>query len=175
MFFSMAGIGLDAKVAADVATSKNHRGLLLYVIASSRKLLSYLPAEYFIESDADTVRLLALIRGDCQLAPVRLRRARCTARGHGRRPARSRGNRGALVRRRSSADPVALYRRLSPATRRPHVESPRGSRSCEQAHAVPRGWGGGERGDRNRRRAPTRQRCAYARKPRDGRPAETPR
>ena len=60
MFFNVAGIGLDAKVAADVSTYTNRRGLRPYLTASTRELLSYFPHEYTIESDAGSIRATAL-------------------------------------------------------------------------------------------------------------------
>jgi diacylglycerol kinase (ATP) len=60
MFFNMAGIGLDAKVAADVGTFGNQRGLRPYLRASAREVLSYLPLTYEIDIDAGNVRRDAL-------------------------------------------------------------------------------------------------------------------
>jgi diacylglycerol kinase (ATP) len=60
MFFNVAGIGLDAKVAADVATFKHRRGLLPYVAASTREILSWLPIEYTLDSDVGTIRASAM-------------------------------------------------------------------------------------------------------------------
>jgi diacylglycerol kinase (ATP) len=61
MFFNLAGIGLDAKVAADVGTFGNQRGLRPYLRASAREVLSYLPLTYSIDIDARSVRTDALI------------------------------------------------------------------------------------------------------------------
>jgi diacylglycerol kinase (ATP) len=55
MFFNVAGIGLDAKVAADVGTFRNQRGLRPYLSASAREMLGYLPVEYTIETDGGSV------------------------------------------------------------------------------------------------------------------------
>ena len=61
MFFNVAGIGLDAKVAADVATFRNPRGLLPYIAACTSELLSYLPAEYTIDTNTGSMRARALV------------------------------------------------------------------------------------------------------------------
>jgi diacylglycerol kinase (ATP) len=61
MFFNIAGIGLDAKVAADVGTFGNQRGLRPYLRASAREVLGYLPLTYEIDIDAGSVRRDALI------------------------------------------------------------------------------------------------------------------
>jgi diacylglycerol kinase (ATP) len=61
MFFNIAGIGLDAKVAADVGTFTNQRGLRPYLSASAREVLGYLPLEYTIDIDAASVRRNALL------------------------------------------------------------------------------------------------------------------
>jgi YegS/Rv2252/BmrU family lipid kinase len=61
MFFNVAGIGLDAKVAFDVAAFRNPRGLRPYVVASARELLSYFPCQYAIDSDAGSLRASALV------------------------------------------------------------------------------------------------------------------
>jgi diacylglycerol kinase (ATP) len=61
MFFNVAGIGLDAKVAADVGTFGNQRGLRPYLRASAREVLGYRPVTYAIDIDADGVRTDALI------------------------------------------------------------------------------------------------------------------
>lgn len=61
MFFNVAGIGLDAKVAADVSTFGNQRGLRPYVRASAREVLGYLPVEYTIDIDAGSVCKHALL------------------------------------------------------------------------------------------------------------------
>ena len=55
MFFNVAGIGLDAKVAADVGTFRNQRGLRPYLSASAREMFGYLPVEYSIDTDAGSV------------------------------------------------------------------------------------------------------------------------
>ena len=55
MFFNVAGIGLDAKVAADVGTFRNQRGLRPYLSASAREMLGYLPVEYTIDTDAGSM------------------------------------------------------------------------------------------------------------------------
>jgi diacylglycerol kinase (ATP) len=61
MFFNVAGIGLDAKVAADVGTFRNQRGLRPYLSASAREMLGYLPVEYTIDFGAASVCRYALI------------------------------------------------------------------------------------------------------------------
>jgi diacylglycerol kinase (ATP) len=61
MFFNVAGIGLDAKVAADVSASNNRRGLVPYLAASARELVAYFPCEYAIETDAGAFRKTALV------------------------------------------------------------------------------------------------------------------
>ena len=61
MFFNIAGIGLDAHVASIVATRANHRGLLPYLAAGARDLLSYRPAEYEIETEGKIIRTTAMV------------------------------------------------------------------------------------------------------------------
>jgi diacylglycerol kinase (ATP) len=60
MFFNVAGIGLDAKVAADVSRLAIRRGLRTYMAAGARELLSYLPVDYTLESDAGSIHASAL-------------------------------------------------------------------------------------------------------------------
>jgi diacylglycerol kinase (ATP) len=61
LFFNVAGIGLDAHVAALVTTREHHRGLLPYLAASAGDLIHYQPAEYTIETDGETARVSALV------------------------------------------------------------------------------------------------------------------
>ena len=61
LFFNVAGIGLDAHVAALVTTRIHHRGLMPYLSASAGDLLRYQPVEYTIEIDGRTTQLLALV------------------------------------------------------------------------------------------------------------------
>jgi diacylglycerol kinase (ATP) len=60
MFFNVAGIGLDAHVAAIVATWMNHRGLLPYLTASARDFLRYRSTHYAIQADGLDLRMKAL-------------------------------------------------------------------------------------------------------------------
>jgi diacylglycerol kinase (ATP) len=61
LFFNVAGIGLDAHVAALVSTMVHHRGLLPYVKASARDLMGYAPVEYSITADGTTLEVSALM------------------------------------------------------------------------------------------------------------------
>ena len=61
LFFNVAGIGLDAHVAALVSTRVRHRGLLPYVMASLGDLIRYPSAEYTIELNGKTERRTALV------------------------------------------------------------------------------------------------------------------
>jgi diacylglycerol kinase (ATP) len=62
LFFSVAGIGLDARVAERVSRTPNgRRGLRQYVVASSRAILSYEPVEYTIQTDGEVFRQTALV------------------------------------------------------------------------------------------------------------------
>ncbi len=61
LFFNVAGIGLDAHVAALVSTRTHHRGLLPYLTASAGDLLRYRPVDYSIEVDGRTTRTPALV------------------------------------------------------------------------------------------------------------------
>ena len=61
LFFNLAGIGLDAHVAALVSTRVRHRGLLPYLGASARDLLRYRAVEYTIEIDGRTTQTAALV------------------------------------------------------------------------------------------------------------------
>jgi YegS/Rv2252/BmrU family lipid kinase len=61
LFFNVAGIGLDAHVAALVSTRTHHRGLLPYLTASAGDLLRYRPVDYSIEIDGRTTQTSALV------------------------------------------------------------------------------------------------------------------
>ena len=61
VFFNVAGIGLDAHVAALVSTRIHHRGLLPYLSASAGDLLRYKPVEYTIEIDRQTTQVSAMV------------------------------------------------------------------------------------------------------------------
>jgi diacylglycerol kinase (ATP) len=61
LFFNIAGIGLDAHVAALLSTRVRHRGLLPYVKASLSDLISYRPLDYRIEADGRTIEMPALL------------------------------------------------------------------------------------------------------------------
>jgi YegS/Rv2252/BmrU family lipid kinase len=51
LFFNIAGVGLDAHVAALVSTRVHHRGFLPYLTATFGDLLRYRASEYSIEID----------------------------------------------------------------------------------------------------------------------------
>lgn len=61
LFFNVAGVGLDAHVAALVSTRIHHRGLLPYMRASARDVLRYPPSEYTIEADGRSMQTSALV------------------------------------------------------------------------------------------------------------------
>jgi diacylglycerol kinase (ATP) len=61
LFFNVAGIGLDAHVAALVSTRIHHRGLLPYLAASARDLLRYQPVDYTSDIDGRRMHTSALI------------------------------------------------------------------------------------------------------------------
>jgi len=61
LFFNIAGIGLDAHVAALVTTRVHHRGLMPYLSATAGDLLRYRPADYTIEIQGRTVQTSALM------------------------------------------------------------------------------------------------------------------
>jgi len=61
LFFNIAGIGLDAHVAALVSTRVHHRGLLPYLRASAADLLKYQPVDYTIDIDGRTTQVSALV------------------------------------------------------------------------------------------------------------------
>ena len=61
LFFNVAGIGIDAHVAALVSTRVRHRGLLPYLSASARDLLRYQPVDYTIEIDGTATQTAALV------------------------------------------------------------------------------------------------------------------
>ncbi len=61
LFFNVAGIGLDAHVAALVSTRVHHRGLLPYLKASLGDLIRYPPVDYTIEIGGKTERTTALV------------------------------------------------------------------------------------------------------------------
>ena len=58
----MAGIGLDAHVAARVSRKHHaHGGLRQYIVASTREILTYRPLEYVIQTDQDVFRKSLLL------------------------------------------------------------------------------------------------------------------
>lgn len=61
VFINVAGIGLDAHVAALVTTRIRHRGLLPYLKASAGDLMRYQPVEYTISIDGQTTQTSALV------------------------------------------------------------------------------------------------------------------
>ena len=61
VFFNVAGIGLDAHVAALVSTRIHHRGLLPYLSATGGDLLRYKPVAYTIEIDRQTTQVSAMV------------------------------------------------------------------------------------------------------------------
>jgi YegS/Rv2252/BmrU family lipid kinase len=61
LFFNVAGIGLDAHVAALVTTRVHHRGLMPYLSATAGDLLRYRPADYTIETQSGTAHTSALM------------------------------------------------------------------------------------------------------------------
>ena len=61
LFFNVAGIGLDAHVAALVTTRAHHRGLLPYLSATAGDLIHYRPGEYMVDVDGVTKRVTALV------------------------------------------------------------------------------------------------------------------
>ena len=61
LFFNVAGIGLDAHVAALVTTRVHHRGLLPYLRASAGDLMRYQPVEYSITVEGETTQTSALV------------------------------------------------------------------------------------------------------------------
>ena len=61
LFFNVAGIGLDAHVAALVSTQMKHRGLLRYLTASASDLLRYAPVDYTVTADGTSSRVSALV------------------------------------------------------------------------------------------------------------------
>ena len=60
VFFNIAGIGLDAHVAALVSTHVNHRGLLPYLRATVLDLIRYTPVDYTVTTDGHTLQTSAL-------------------------------------------------------------------------------------------------------------------
>lgn len=61
VFFNVAGIGLDAHVAALVSTRAHHRGLLPYLTASAGDLLRYRPGDYTIDIDGRSMQTTAIV------------------------------------------------------------------------------------------------------------------
>lgn len=61
LFFNVAGIGLDAHVAALVSARVHHRGLLPYLTASAADLLRYRPIDYTLDIDGRTTQASALV------------------------------------------------------------------------------------------------------------------
>ena len=61
LFFNVAGIGLDAHVAALVTTRVHHRGLMPYLSATAGDLLRYRPVEYTLEMEGLTTQTSAMV------------------------------------------------------------------------------------------------------------------
>jgi YegS/Rv2252/BmrU family lipid kinase len=61
LFFNVAGIGLDAHVAALVTTRVHHRGLMPYLSATAGDLLRYRPVEYILEIDGQVTHTSAMV------------------------------------------------------------------------------------------------------------------
>ena len=61
VFLNIAGIGLDAHVAALVSTRVHHRGLVPYVTASLGDLLNFRPSDYAIEIHGTVLEMPALL------------------------------------------------------------------------------------------------------------------
>jgi diacylglycerol kinase (ATP) len=61
VFINVAGIGLDAHVAALVTTRVHHRGLFPYLKASANDLMRYRPVDYTITIDGQTTQTSALV------------------------------------------------------------------------------------------------------------------
>ncbi len=61
VFFNVAGIGLDAHVAALVSTRVHHRGLLPYIKSTLGDLMHYPPSLYTVEIDGRSERREALV------------------------------------------------------------------------------------------------------------------
>ena len=61
LFLNVAGIGLDAHVAALVSTRINHRGLLPYLKASAGDFLRYKALDYSITADGRSLQESALV------------------------------------------------------------------------------------------------------------------
>ncbi len=61
LFFNIAGIGLDAHVAALVSTRVHHRGLVPYLTASAGDLLRYRSTEYTVEMGGQAVQTSAIV------------------------------------------------------------------------------------------------------------------
>lgn len=61
LFFNVAGVGLDARVAASVSARVDRRGLIPYLEASGRELLRCKPVDYTIATGGRIFPLSALI------------------------------------------------------------------------------------------------------------------
>lgn len=61
LFFNIAGVGLDAHVAAIVSTRVRHRGFVPYFKATFRDLVRYRPVDYTLTADGRTVEARALL------------------------------------------------------------------------------------------------------------------
>jgi YegS/Rv2252/BmrU family lipid kinase len=61
LFFNVAGIGLDAHVAALVTTRVHHRGLMPYLSATAGDLIRYRPVEYTLDIDGQRTQTSAMV------------------------------------------------------------------------------------------------------------------
>jgi len=61
LFFSISGIGLDAKVAARALSMKARHGLVTYLVAGWHELIRHTPLEYEIEADGRALTGSAVI------------------------------------------------------------------------------------------------------------------
>ncbi len=90
VFFNIAGIGLDAHVAALVSMGIKYRGLVPYMKATFRDLLRYVPLDYTVTTDGNTLQDICALAGAGKLQTVRIRRGDRSDGQPGRRLARSR-------------------------------------------------------------------------------------
>ena len=128
MFFNVAGIGLDAHVAALVTTRIHHRGLMPYLSASAGDLLRYQPVGIHDRDrwpDDPNVRDRSRVR---ELDAMGIRRAHCPRRRSERRIARFRRRSGSRIHREHAAGSVALHRRIDRQKRHRYAPRSRGRR-----------------------------------------------
>ena len=137
LFFNVAGLGLDARVAHEFAAhGLVRRGFARYLEVAARELFTYEPHDHTIVADGQRAAQSRAHRGARQRAAIRQRRVDRAARAHRRRQAGCRGRRCASAVEDAAAGAEAVQRHssgpllASPCGPPPPSRSPRRRPCC---------------------------------------------